>query len=68
MAGKKKSGRGGKKGKKETKLIDEHQLRRDLRGRVKAADLDMDEGIEDKLPEKVAAEVSSDIRIGGIEG
>ncbi|KAI4474123.1 hypothetical protein M0802_015772 [Mischocyttarus mexicanus] len=76
MTGKKKSGRGGggRKGRKqETKIIDEYQLRRDLRERKDS--LDMDEQttvmIDDKISEndqKLLDNVSREIRIGGIEG
>ncbi|KAF7413439.1 hypothetical protein HZH68_001928 [Vespula germanica] len=64
MAGKRK-GKKGKKGKKESRIIDEYQLRRDLRG--KAMD-DMDEETGEKLPKEGAEEVSPEIKIGGIEG
>ncbi|XP_014610703.1 PREDICTED: N-acetyl-D-glucosamine kinase [Polistes canadensis] len=76
MAGKKKSGRGGRKGRKqESKLIDEYQLRRDLRAGTEETEdsFDMEDKtlIEEKLSEKEAElinEISSEIRIGGIEG
>ncbi|KAL2725081.1 N-acetyl-D-glucosamine kinase isoform X2 [Vespula squamosa] len=64
MAGKRK-GKKGKKGKKEVQAIDEYQLRRDLRGISKMKDFDMEDEVGEKLSK---AEISPDIKIGGIEG
>lgn len=58
---------GKKKGKKAKKVIDEYQLRRDLREKAKMtkpADLVQ----EAAMPTQDKPQYSEDIRIGGIEG
>lgn len=53
--------------KKEKKIVDEHQLRRDLREQAKMTK-SMDEVREAVIPTKDEPQYSEDIRIGGIEG
>lgn len=63
MAGKRKT----KKTKKQKKIVDEYQLRRDLREQMKimeTADLVQEIAVH----AKDQAQYSEDIRIGGIEG
>lgn len=63
MAGKRKT----KKTKKQKKIVDEYQLRRDLREQMKmmeTADLVQETAVH----AKDQAQYSEDIRIGGIEG
>lgn len=64
MAGKKK----GKKAKKqEKKIVDEHQLRRDLREQTKMTK-PADPVQEAAIPPQDEPRYSEDIRIGGVEG
>lgn len=62
MAGKRKI----KKTKKQKKIIDEYQLRRDLREQMKIVEtMDL---VQKTTVVKDQAQYSEDIRIGGIEG
>lgn len=64
MVGKKK----GKKAKKQAKkLVDEYQLRRDLREQAKMTK-SPDRVQEAAMPIQIEPQYSEDIRIGGIEG
>lgn len=64
MAGKKKDK---KVRKKEKKIVDEHQLRRDLREQAKMTK-PADQVQEAAMPTQDEPQYSEDIRIGGIEG
>jgi len=67
MAGKKK---GKKVRKQEKKIIDEYQLRRDLREQAKTKELVQEVDLVQEIAMSIQDEprYSEDIRIGGIEG